>query len=115
MAKKIRDYIEYRRNRKTVRREMTALAASLLPVISKVNSKITDIAAFILKLVNLSKNMDGSDFFRIVLSEISEVLQTDNDRLIEILSYIAQQTPEDIHKILADALVETNRELKDKE
>lgn len=42
-----------------------------------------------------------------VLNEVSTALQTDNNRIIEILTYMANLQPEDIQKILVHSVVET--------
>ena len=42
-----------------------------------------------------------------VLNEVSNALQTDNNRIIEILSYMANLSPQDIQKVLVHSAVET--------
>lgn len=115
MMNRIKEYMEYRRNRKIAKREMVKLAATALPVINEVNTKTTDITKFVLKLVDSAKNMSGEKLVQMVLNEVSNTLKTDNTRIIETFSYIAQQTPQDIQKVIMNAMVETNAELKDKE
>lgn len=112
---RIKEYKEYRRNRKIAKREMTKLAATALPVINEVNTKTTNITKFVMKLVDASKNISGEKLIQMVLDETADVLKTDNVRLVEIFSYIAQQTPQDIQRILVNAMVKTNAKLKDRE
>lgn len=114
MIKKIKEYMEYRKNRKIAKREMTKLAATALPVINEVNAKTANITKFALKLVDASKNVTGEKLFEMILNETSEILKTDSNRLVEIVSYIAQQTPQDIQRIIINAMVETNPKLKDR-
>lgn len=107
MIKKIKEYWEYRRNKKIAKRELARMAATTLPVIREVSDKGVDIAKFIVKLTNETKNIKGEKLVELVLNEVSTVLQTDNSRIIEILTYMANLNPDDIQKILVHSVVET--------
>ena len=107
MIKRIKEYLEYRKNKKIAKREFAKMAATTLPVIREVSDKGTDIAKFIVKLTNETKNIKGERLVELVLNEVSTVLQTDNNRIIEILSYMANLSPQDIQKALVHSAVET--------
>ena len=107
MINRIKEYFEYRRNKKIAKRELAKMAAITLPVIREVSDKGTDIAKFVVKLTNETKNIKGERFVELVLNELSTALQTSNNRLIEILAYIASLSPEDIQKIIVHSVVET--------
>ena len=107
MIKRIKEYLEYRRNRKIAKRELAKMAATTLPVIREVSDKGTDIAKFVVKIINETKNIKGERLIELVLNELSNALQTDNSRIIEILTYMANLKPEDIQKILVHSMVET--------
>ena len=107
MIKKIREYVEYRKNKKIVKRELAKMGATVLPVVRTVSTKGTDIVKFVVKLTNETKNVDGERLVSMVLNEVSTALQTDNNRIIEILTYMASLSPEDIKKILVHSMVET--------
>lgn len=107
MIKKIRDYWEYRKSKKIVKREFAKMAATILPVIKSVSYKSVDVAKFIIKLTNETKNVGGERLFAMVLKEVSTALQTDNSRIIEILTYMASLSPQDIQKVLVHSMVET--------
>lgn len=107
MIKKIKEYLEYRKNKRIVKRELAKMAATTLPVVREVTSKGTDIAKFIVRLTDETKNLEGEKLVEIVLNEVSTVLHTDNNRIIEILSYIASLSPEEIQKVLVHSMVET--------
>lgn len=107
MINKINEHLEYRRNKKIAKRELAKIAATTLPVVREVSSKGTDIAKFIIKLTNETKNVKGERLIEMVLNEVSTDLQTDNNRIIEILSYIANMSPQDIQKVLVHSMVET--------
>ena len=104
---KIKEYIEYRHNKKIAKRELAKMAATALPVIREVSDKGTDIAKFVVKLTNETKNIKGERLVELVLNEVSTALQTDNNRIIEILTYMASLSPQDIQKILVHSIVET--------
>ena len=51
MIKRIKEYLEYRKNKKIAKREFAKMAATTLPVIRKVSDKGADIVKFIVKYV----------------------------------------------------------------
>ena len=104
---KIQEYLEYRRNKKVAKRELVKMAATTLPVVRGLSDKGTDIVNFIIKLINETKNVEGERLVELVLNEVSTVLQTDNNRIIEILTYMASLSPQDIQKVLVHSVAET--------
>lgn len=107
MIKKIKEYLEYRKNKKIAKRELAKMAATTLPTIRKVSDNGTDIAKFIVKLTEETKNIGGEQLIEMVLNEVSNMLQTDNSRIIEILTYIANLSSKDIQKILVHSVIDT--------
>ena len=107
MIKKIREYVEYRKNKRIVKRELAKMGATVLPVVRTVSTKSVDIVKFVVKLTNDTKYVDGERLVEMVLNEVSTALQTDNNRIIEILTYMASLSPQDIQKVLVHSMVET--------
>lgn len=107
MINKIKEYLNYRRNKRIAKREFVNIAATILPTINILSNKSADIIKFIVNLTNEAKNIKGERLVEMVLNEISVVLQTDNNRLIQILTYIASLQPQDIQKILLHSTIET--------
>lgn len=107
MIKRIKEYLEYRRNKRIAKRELAKMAATTLPAVREITSKGTDIAKFVVKLTNETKNIKGERLVELVLNEVSTALQTDNNRIIEILTYMASLSPLDIQKVLVHSMVET--------
>ena len=107
MIKRIKEYLEYRRNKKIAKIELAKMASTTLPVIREVSDKGTDIVKFIVKLTNETKNIKGERLIELVLNEVSTALRTDNNRIIEILTYMASLSPQDIQKVLVHSAVET--------
>ena len=107
MINKFKEYLEYRRNKKIAKRELVKMAATTLPVIREVSDKGTDIAKFVVKLTNETKNIKGERLVEMVLNEVSTALKTDNNRIIEILTYMAGLSPQDIQKVLVHSIAET--------
>ena len=109
----IKDYLEYRRNKKIAKREITKIAATTLPVVGEVSGKSADIAKFVVRLVNETKDINGEEFVKLVISNIADVLKTSDNRLIEIITYMASLSPEDIQKVLVHSMVQTMPNKKD--
>lgn len=107
MISRIKEYLEYRRNTKVTKRTLAKMAATTLPAIKEISDTGSDIVKFVVKLTNETKNINGEKLVEMVLNEISGVLQTDNNRIVEILSYLASLSPEDIQTILIHSAVET--------
>ena len=107
MMKRIKEYLEYRKNKKIAKYELAEMVATALPVIREVSDKGTDIAKFVVKLANETKNIKGEKLVELVLNELSTALHIDNNRIIEILTYMASLSPEDIQKVLVHSVVET--------
>ena len=77
------------------------------------STKGADIVKFIVKLTNETKNVDGEHLVEMVLNEISTALQTDNSRIIDILTYMASLSPQDIQRVFVHSMVETTPTEKD--
>lgn len=107
MTKKLKDYLEYRKSKKIARREFAKMAATALPAVREISDKGTDIVNFIVRILNETNNIEGERLIEIVLSEVSKMLNTDNNRIIEILTYMASLSPDDMNKILVHSTVET--------
>lgn len=72
-----------------------------------ISDKGSSIVNFVTRLAEETKEVEGEQLIRMVLDEVSTILDTDNDQIVEILSYLASMSPEDIQKILVHSLVET--------
>lgn len=110
MLDKIKEYFEYRKNTKKAKRELMKIAANTLPVANTVLKRKSDIAKFIVKLTDEAKEIDGEKLIKMVLSETSFMLETNNERLVDILKYIMTLSPNDIHKIIVHGIVESNKD-----
>ena len=105
-------YLEYRKNKKIAKREMARLAATALPLLNEVSDKHSEIIQFALDTTKACKNLGGEKLVEKVLNEISILLKTTQPRLLEIMTYLAGMSPEDIQKVLVHATVHSNKELK---
>lgn len=114
MINKIKEYLKYRRNKRIAKRELAGMAATILPTMREVSDKGSDIIKFIVRLTNETKDVGGEKLVAMVLNEISAALQTDNNRIIEILTYMASLHPADIQKLLVHSIVETMPDNKEK-
>lgn len=108
MIQKIKQYREYRRNKQIAKKELAKLAATSLPLVNQMNSKGANIIKFIIKTAESCKEVSGDALIQMILTELSDVLKTDNERLIDVLTYMAGLSQEDIQKILVQGIIETN-------
>lgn len=110
MFKRIKERLEYRKNIKIVKKEIAAIVATTLPLIHTITSKSADITNFVTRLATETKNVEGEQLIQMVLDNVSDILNTDNNRIVEILTYLAGLTPEDIQKIIVHSVTETIQE-----
>ena len=80
MLKKIKNYFEYRRNLKKVKKELVKMAAAALPLLNKTVSSAAK------AVENFRKN---------------------SVRIVEIMDYIAEMEPEELHSLIEHARMET--------
>ena len=113
MLKKIKGYLEYRRNKRMAKKALVGIAGTILPIVETVTIKGSDIIKFIIRLVNEAKSTDDGKLIEMILNNVADVLKTDDNRLIEILAYMASLQPDEIQKILVHSIVETNPKLKE--
>lgn len=113
MINKINEYLEYRRNKIIAKRELAKIAATALSTIREVSDRGSDIVNFVVKFTNETKNVKGERLIELVLNEVSTALQTDNSRIIEILTYMTSLSPQDIQKVLVHSMVETMPDIKE--
>ena len=110
MFTKIKSYFEYRKNKKIAKREITAIAATTIPLIRNFTTKSSDIYKFIVKLSEESKNVKGEELFQMILTELADLLNTNESRIVEIASYITTLSPQEIQNIITHSVVETIHE-----
>lgn len=109
MFYKIKEYFRYRKNAKKAKREIAKMATITLPTINDVLERKAEILKFAIRLTDETKNIKGEKLIEMVLNEVSSALQSNNERIIQILSYIAKLEPKDIQKIITHTIVETNQ------
>lgn len=107
MTKRIREYIVFRKNKKTAKREFAAIAANSLPFFKTLSDRSFGIISFVSKLISTTKNMDGEEFVKTALSGLADALRTSDSHIIEILTYMAGLSAEDMQKILIHSMLET--------
>ncbi len=107
MTKRIREYIVFRKNKKTAKREFAAIAANSLPFFKTLSDRSSGVISFVSKLISTTKNMDGEEFVKAALNGLAKALRTSDSRIIEILTYMAGLSAEDMQKILVHSMLET--------
>lgn len=76
MFENIKANKEYRRNKKIAKRELAKIMANTLPTVNKITVKGVDVLNFINKTIEASKNVSGEEVIKIILSNLAEVLKT---------------------------------------
>ena len=109
MFRKMNEYLQYRRNVKQAKKELAMIAAATLPAIRIASKKKADFILFLENLVKETKDMEGERFVETVLDTISQTLQTNNSRILELLTYLASLEPEEIQKLSVHGIVETSK------
>lgn len=107
MITKIKSYLEYRKNKKIAKRELATIAATTIPLIRNFTTKSSDIYKFVVKLSEESKNVKGEELFQMILTELADLLNTNESRIVEIASYITTLSPQEIQNIITHSVVET--------
>lgn len=105
--RKFKEYLEYRKNKKIAKKELAKIAATTLPLVSELSVKGKDVINFVVKLSTDTKEVGGEKILEMVISELADVLKTNNERVVEILSYMSSMTPQDIQKVLVHSTVAT--------
>lgn len=108
-------WLEYRRNRRIAKRELAKIMSTTLPVVRKVSTSSADIATFALELINTCKGLSGEALVDKLFGEASLLLETTQPRLLEIISYMANLSAEEMQKIVTHSIVHSNPEIKNDE
>ena len=99
MFENIKANKEYRRNKKIAKREFVKIMANTLPTVNKITVKGVDVLNFVNKTIEASKNVSGEEVIKIILSNLAEILKTNESRIVEIFTYMASLSPEDREKL----------------
>lgn len=110
MFENIKANKEYRRNKKIAKRELAKIMANTLPTVNKITVKGVDVLNFVNKTIEASKNVSGEEVIKIILSNLAEVLKTNESRIVEIFTYMASLPPEDREKIISHSVINTMKD-----
>ena len=102
--KKFNEWIEYRKNKKIVKRQIMATS---LPTIRKVVTNSSDISKTILSIVDACKDTTKDELIATTIAVLAEKFEEDEIRVYDTVKYITTLSPDDIRKIVIDATVET--------
>lgn len=98
---RIKEYLEYRKNKKIAKREMAKLAATTLPLVNQASEKGADIIKFVLHLVDAAKDAKDEKLLETVVHEIAILIDKNEKQIINVLSYMAGLSRDDIMKIVS--------------
>ena len=110
MIKKIKDYIEYRKNLRAVKKELVKAAATTLPLVSKTASNALRLVNFATYVMEECAKLGGDNLADRLQEIISDAIktfaakfETDESSLFETVQYIARMSPEEIRKVALSA------------
>ena len=107
MFGKVKRYFKYRKNVKTVKRELAQTAANTLLLFTKTTSGALDFVNFISHVAGECGKLEGQELISAVIGEIADKLETDETRVFEIIQYIFTLDIKDLKEIVTKAQVET--------
>ena len=114
MIKKIKEYFEYKKNLRTVKRNIVKFGSTALPLVNLVTKNALGLVNFATRVLDECSNLKEDellDRLQLIIKDSTSVLadkfETDEARLFEIVKYIVTLDITDIQKIIADAQVET--------
>lgn len=107
MFDRIKEYITYRKNKKTAKRELTRMLSTTLPVIREFAEHKADTLDFIKNTALTARDMDGSELVNMFINSIADMFSVSHERFIEVGSYLISLSPEERQKILLHSMVET--------
>lgn len=110
MFENIKANKEYRRNKKIAKRELAKIMANTLPTVNKITVKGVDVLNFVNKTIEASKDVSGEEVIKIILSNLAEVLKTNESRIVEIFTYMVSLSPEDREKIISHSVINTMKD-----
>lgn len=114
MIKKVKEYFEYKKNLRTVKRNIIKFGSTALPLVNLITKNALDLINFATRVLDECNNLKEDellDRLQSIIKESTSVLadkfETDEARLFEIVKYIVTLDKADIQKIITDAQVET--------
>lgn len=107
MVKKITEFLTHRKNKKLARKENEKIMSNILHSIRILSENMDSILEFITRLSVEASGRDGDELIQMVLQETVSLLNTEENRIIEILTYLCNMSREDIQKVLTHSIVET--------
>lgn len=79
MFKKLKNYREYKRNQKIMKRELAGICAVIFPAIRTFSEKKAELLQFVIHLADSTKNASDNDLFDRIISEITDKLTTEEN------------------------------------
>lgn len=100
MFKKIKSFLEYKRNIRIVRTSLSKIGAATLPSLIETVEKSTDILKFILKLLEDCNNLGEEKLISTIINTIAAKFETDDKQLYDTIEYMSSLNVDEIKKIL---------------
>ena len=76
---KIKEYLEYRRNKKLVKREMTKIAATTLPVINEAVMQFKEDNGRLFEIISYMLSLTPEEIQKILVHSVVETMPTEEE------------------------------------
>lgn len=107
MFNKIKEYLEYRKNKRIAKMELMQMLSTTLPSIREFAETKANTLEMIKHTALATKGMEGSELVNSVIDSVANMFSINHEKFIEIGSYIVRLSPSDIQKIIVHSMVET--------
>ena len=114
MLKKIKEYIQYKREIRKVKKEALAILNNVLPLVTTTSSNALKIIGFLINVAKVCNNLGENELmdrlqsiFMETIKTFADKFETDETRIYEIIEYMAKLSPADIQKVISYAQVKT--------
>lgn len=106
MLKRIREYFNYKKNKKIAKRAIINTTATILSAVNKFVENKADNINFISKLIDSAKEIDNGELITMVIGELIDKFALDNEKIIKLIQNISNLSPEDISKIVTYSMID---------
>lgn len=107
MFNKIKEYLEYRKNKRIAKMELAQMLSTTLPSIREFAETKANTLDMIKHTALATKGMEGSELVNAVINSIADMFSINHERFIEVGTYLINLSPDDMQKIIIHSIVDT--------
>lgn len=107
MRNKIKEYLDYQKNKRIAKRELARMLSAFLPSMRKLAESKAITLDTIHRTALAAKDMKGSELVRLAIDSAADLFAINHEKFMETGAYLMNLSPEEIQKILIHSMVET--------